>query len=65
MYNMINKISRTPFKINKALLDYITFDDKHSLLIDIKAKHEFSGKKKEEFKKYQLRKLASFNSKIV
>ena len=30
---MINNISKTPFKVNIALLDYITTDDKHNLLL--------------------------------
>lgn len=42
IYNMINKISSTPFKINVALLDYIlNNNDKHQFLMDPNQEHKF------------------------
>jgi len=40
VYDMINHINSTPFKVNTALLDYLT-TDKHKLLHQINEKHKF------------------------
>ena len=64
IYNMINKISSTPFKINVALLDYIlNNNDKHQFLIDPNKKHKFHDIKKRT--KYQQSEYNSHNSKII
>lgn len=61
---MVNNISRTPYKINKPLLDYINHEgEKHNFLIDPSAKHKYDDLEKRT--KYQQSKLASHNSKVI
>lgn len=44
IYDMINKISSTPFKINETLLNYL-IANKHNLLIDSTVSHKFADLK--------------------
>lgn len=60
---MVNNISKTPFKVNIALLNFITFNDKHNLLIDTNIPHEFEVLEKRS--KYQESKYRSHNSKVA
>lgn len=61
---MVNNISKTPFKINQFLLDYINNKGlKHNLLIDCNAKHKYDDMEKRT--KYQKSQLASHNSKVI
>ena len=44
IYDMINNISNTPFKINNTLMNFILNNgDKYNLLIDPFIEHKFSG----------------------
>lgn len=63
IYDMVNNISKTPFKVNIALLNYITFNDKYNLLIDTNIPHEFEAL--EKISKYQESKYRSHNSKLA
>ena len=64
IYNMVNNISKTPFKINKNLLDYIYNEgSKHNLLIDPEVRHEFEDLDKRN--KHPKGVLASYKSKII
>lgn len=61
---MVNRISKTPFKINQTLLDYITGEGaKHDLLIDIYTKHKYADLEKRT--KYQQSLFTSHNSKVM
>lgn len=64
IFNMINNISKTPYKINIPLLDYINNEGaKHNFLIDPRVKHKFADL--ENKTKYQQSQLASYNSKVI
>lgn len=64
IYEMVNKLARTPFKINQTLLDYIAGEgSKHNLLIDVYTEHKFANLEKRS--KYQQSVFASHNSKVV
>jgi DNA-directed RNA polymerase len=68
IYNMVNNISDTPFKINQPLLDYlISAGTKHNLLMDPLIKHKYADFFFEKIKRsrYQERMLASYNSKVL
>lgn len=61
---MVNNISRTPFKINQTLLDYINNEGmKHDLLIDPDVTHKFEYLEKRN--KYPRGVLASHKSKVI
>lgn len=64
IYDLINKISKTPFKINVTLLDYLINNGyKYDLLIDPTIKHKYADIEKRT--KHQQTKYASHNSKII
>lgn len=64
IYDMVNNISNTPFRINLDLLNYInTESEKHNLLIIPYAKHKFADVEKKT--RYQKGVLASYNSKVI
>ncbi len=64
IYDMINKINNTPFKINTVLLDYITNNwEKHNLLINPKIKHKYEDIEKKT--KYQRSVYNSHVSKVI
>lgn len=64
IYCMVNNISKTPFKINKTLLDYINNEgNKHNLLMDPDVRHQFEDLEKRN--KYPRGILASYKSKII
>ena len=64
LYCMVNKLSATPFKINKPLLDFINNNwEKYDLLLDPNAKHKYHDLLKRT--KYQQSEYASHISKIV
>lgn len=64
IYCMVNNISKTPFKINKTLLDYINNEGlKHNLLMDSEVTHKFEDLDKRN--KYQRGVLASHRSKLI
>lgn len=64
IYDLINKISKTPFKINVTLLDFIIKNGyKYPLLIDPTIKHKYADIEKRT--KHQQTKYASHNSKII
>jgi DNA-directed RNA polymerase len=64
IFDMVNNISSTPFKINKDVLDYInTKGEEQGLIIDIRIEHELE--KLKVLRPVQRRKLASYNSKKV
>jgi DNA-directed RNA polymerase len=65
VYSAVNNISKTPFKINTELLDYITSDNKHSLLLDPDKAHENTKIDKKVRTKTQDIKLKSYNSKVL
>ena len=61
---MVNKINKTPFKINQTLLDCITGEGaKDNLLIDVFSKDKFNDI--EKITKYQQSALSSHNSKVI
>ena len=63
IYTLINNISKTPFKINKPVLDYIDYKgDKHKLLLDSEAKHKYEDLTK--LTKHQRSVLSSSKSKV-
>ena len=62
IYNMINSISSTPYKINLQLLDYLSVD-KHKLLLDKNEPSKYEGIKKKT--NYQKAKHSGYVSKIV
>nr|YP_009327781.1 hypothetical protein [Epichloe typhina]APB96740.1 hypothetical protein [Epichloe typhina] len=62
IYNMINKVSSVPYKINKELLDFLIFD-KHKLLIDCNEIIEME-KNIENMTKTQKSQLTSLKSKF-
>ncbi len=62
IYDMINKISSTPFKINETLLNYL-IANKHNLLIDSTVSHKFADLKKRT--RPQEKEYASYNSKVI
>nr|ABR20838.1 RNA polymerase [Fusarium proliferatum] len=57
LYSIINNMMKTPFKINKELLDYLVLNnDKHKLIIDSNKEHEYSkikNRTKIEERKFQ------------
>lgn len=56
IYKTVNNMMKTPFKVNKALLNYLLeFNYKHKLLINSDYKHEYADIKrnKAQEKKYQ------------
>lgn len=64
IYDMLNNISSTPFKINKPLLDYITTNGiKHGLLTDPTVKHKYADLDKRT--KPQQKSFAAHNSKLI
>lgn len=64
IYCMVNNFSKTPFKINKTLLDYINNEGlKHNLLMDSEVTHKFEDLDKRN--KYQRGVLASHRSKLI
>ena len=64
IYDMINQINSTPFKINTVLLDYIMNNwERHNLLFDPKVKHKFEDIEKRT--KYQNGVYNSHISKII
>lgn len=64
VYKLVNKLSSTPFKINKSFLDYISNEgSKHNLLIDPEVKHKFADIPKRT--KYQQSNYSSYISKVV
>ena len=64
IYDMLNNISSTPFKINKPLLDYITTNGiKHGLLTDPTVKHKYAYLDKRT--KAQEKSFAVHNSKLI
>lgn len=63
IYDLINNVSKTPFNINIPLLNFITYNDKYSLLIDMLTPHEFESLEKKN--KYQESKYRSHNNKIL
>ena len=70
LYSLVNNISKTPFKINQSLLDYITIEgDPHGLLIDPEAEHKYEFAMRidpqHRLNKTQRGILASHRSKIV
>lgn len=64
IYDFVNNISITPFKINRELLNYIIREGaRHNLLLDPHSKHKYSELTKRI--KYQQKVFASHNSKVV
>ena len=63
IYSLVNNINSTPFKINIELLEYITREDKHILLIDPSEDHEYEDLSK--LTKYQANQLKSHKSKLL
>lgn len=64
IYDMVNNMSSTPFKINTQLLDYLNnFGVKKGLLLDIHEKHRFESVKK--INKYQEKTYSSDRSKVI
>lgn len=63
IYDLINHISSTPFKINTTLLNYLLNDNKHNLLIDRYKKHKFEDIEKRT--KYQQSVYTSHVSKLI
>ena len=64
IFDMVNNIASTPFKINKDVLEYInTKGEEQNLIIDIGVEYELE--KLTDLKPSQKRKLASYNSKKV
>lgn len=63
VYSMVNNISKTPFKINIPLLNFISNNDNYNLLIDISVSHEYENLEKRS--KYQESKYKSHNSKVL
>ncbi len=64
IYDTVNKISATPFKINTDFLDYILNEGvKHKLLLDPLLPHKFAHI--ENKTRYQQSVYASHNSKVV
>jgi DNA-directed RNA polymerase len=64
IYNLVNTISSTPFKINKDLLNYINYNGiKQNLIVDPNTKHPYE--ELPTLKPSQKNKLASFKSKII
>lgn len=62
MYELVNGVSRVPYKVNGELLDFI-IENKHlELLIDLKTPHKFENKVRS---KYQSRIYKSHLSKIL
>lgn len=62
-YHTINNISKTPFKINHILLDYITSHKGSHLLLDATKEHEYHNKDKRSKREDSV--LKSYNSKVV
>ena len=64
VYNLVNNISKIPFKINTELLDFVLYkkNDRFNLLIDTDVKHEFAHIKRN---KIQDNKSKAHNSKIL
>ena len=58
LYDILNKMMQTPFKINVDLLDYlINYNHKHNLLIDLNKEHKYSKlykRTKSQEKEYQV-----------
>lgn len=64
IYDMVNKINSTPFRINNTLLEFILENgDKFGLLLDNTVKHKFAGLDKRT--RYQEQVLKSHNSKVM
>jgi hypothetical protein len=64
IYNMVNNISDTPFKINQPLLYYLNGAvTKHNLLMDPLIKHKYADLEKRS--RYQERMIATYNSKVL
>jgi hypothetical protein len=64
VYNMVNKTSATPYKVNLELLSYIVmYGIEQGLIMDPEARHEFESL--DYLKAHQKKKLASFNSKML
>lgn len=63
IYDMVNKMSSIPFKINKTLMEFILKENNHNLLIDSNIKHKFYNITKRS--KYQESVYKSYNSKLV
>jgi DNA-directed RNA polymerase len=64
IYDMINNINSTPFRINETLLDFLQdYGYEHDLLIDGSVKHKFSEIEKRT--RYQETVLIAHNSKLL
>jgi hypothetical protein len=66
LYNMVNNMSATPFKINTVLLDFILDENnnkKFNLLLDSKKPHPFE--ELEVKTRYHKSVIKSYNSKVV
>ena len=64
IYDIINKISCAPFKINTELLDYISkYGIEQDLLMDPNKVHKYADIEKKT--KYQKSEYGSYNSKMI
>lgn len=63
VYSMVNNISKTPFKINIPLLNFISHNDSYNMLIDSSVSHDYDNLEKRS--KYQESKYKSHNSKVL
>ena len=62
IYDMVNRTSSTPFKINRDVLDYLNHKgEEQNLIINTSIKHEFEDLPKP--RPLQKKKLAAYNSK--
>jgi DNA-directed RNA polymerase len=61
VYDFVNRITATPFKINVELLEYIILN-KHNLLLDPRKPHKFEDLDKRT--KYQQTLYSSYKSKV-
>jgi DNA-directed RNA polymerase len=64
IYDMVNKTSATPFKVNIELLNYLNmYGVQQGLIMEPNTSHEFANKP--DLKLFQKKRLISFNSKMT
>jgi len=62
LYELVNNVARTPFKINTVLLDFIMSDDRFSLLMNPSVEHEYACIKRT---RVQVIRYKPYNSKLL
>ena len=63
IYDIINNINKTPFKVNSELLDFLLYNDQWDLLLDENKPHKYAYLTKRN--KLQESKYRAHNSKVV